>query len=68
MEKTMVRIKTWQELYEHIYKEKMPMIGNARKEEMIRNLFGACENGEILNIGLTFTGKADNDNVKIVKG
>lgn len=64
----MVEIRSWQELYEHIYKEKMPMIGNARKEEMIRNLFDACENGEILNIGLTFTGKADKDNVKIVKG
>ena len=64
----MNEIKTWQELYEHIYKEKMPMIGNARKEEMIRNLFDACENGEILNIGLTFTGKADKDNVKIMKG
>lgn len=60
-------IKTWQELYEHVYKEKMPMIGNARKEEMIRNLFKACENGEVVNIGLTFTGKADNDNVKIIK-
>lgn len=64
----MKEIKRWQELYEHIYKEKMPMIGNARKEEMIRNLYDACENGEILNIGLTFTGKADKDNVKIVKG
>ena len=64
----MVEIRSWQELYEHIYKEKMPMIGNARKEEMIRNLFDACKNGEILNIGLTFTGKADKDNVKIVKG
>lgn len=64
----MVEIRSWQELYEHIYKEKMPMIGNARKEEMIRNLYDACENGEILNIGLTFTGKADKDNVKIVKG
>ena len=64
----MKEIKTWQELYEHIYKEKMPMIGNARKEEMIRNLFDMCKNGEILNIGLTFTGEADEDNVKIVKG
>lgn len=64
----MKEIKTWQELYEHVYKEKMPMIGNARKEEMIRNLFAACENGEVVNIGLTFTGKEDNDNVKIVKG
>lgn len=64
----MVEIRSWQELYEHIYKEKMPMIGNARKEEMIRNLFAACENGEVMNVGLTFTGKADNDNVKIVKG
>ena len=64
----MVEIRSWQELYEHIYKEKMPMIGNARKEEMIRNLFAACENGEVLNVGLTFTGKADKDNVKIVKG
>lgn len=64
----MKEIKNWIELYEHIYKEKMPMIGNARKEEMIRNLYDACENGEILNIGLTFTGKADKDNVKIVKG
>ena len=64
----MKEIKRWQELYEHIYKEKMPMIGNARKEEMIRNLFEMCENGEILNIGLTFTGEADEDNVKIVKG
>ena len=64
----MKEIKRWQELYEHIYKEKMPMIGNARKEEMIRNLFDMCKNGEILNIGLTFTGEADNDNVKIVKG
>lgn len=64
----MKEIKTWQELYEHIYKEKMPMIGNARKEEMIRNLFAACENGEVMNVGLTFTGKADKDNVKIVKG
>lgn len=63
----MKEIKTWQELYEHVYKEKMPMIGNARKEEMIRNLFAACENGEVLNVGLTFTGKADNDNVKIIK-
>lgn len=63
----MKEIKTWQELYEHIYKEKMPMIGNARKEEMIRNLFAACENGEVVNIGLTFTGKADDDNVKIIK-
>lgn len=63
----MVEIRSWQELYEHIYKEKMPMIGNARKEEMIRNLFAACENGEVLNVGLTFTGKADNDNVKIIK-
>lgn len=63
----MKEIKTWQELYEHIYKEKMPMMGNARKEEMIRNLFAACENGEVLNVGLTFTGKADNDNVKIIK-
>lgn len=64
----MKEIKTWQELYEHIYKEKMPMIGNARKEEKIRNLFDMCKNGEILNIGLTFTGEADEDNVKIVKG
>lgn len=64
----MVEIRSWQELYEHIYKEKMPMIGNARKEEMIRNLFDMCKNGEILNIGLTFTGEADKDNVKIVKG
>lgn len=64
----MKEIKNWIELYEHVYKEKLPMIGNARKEEMIRNLFDACENGEILNIGLTFTGKADKDNVKIVKG
>lgn len=64
----MEEIKNWIELYEHVYKEKLPMIGNARKEEMIRNLFDACENGEILNIGLTFTGKADKDNVKIVKG
>ena len=64
----MKEIKTWQELYEHVYKEKMPMIGNARKEEMIRNLFEMCKNGEILNIGLTFTGEADKDNVKIVKG
>lgn len=64
----MKEIKNWIELYEHVYKEKMPMIGNARKEEMIRNLYDACENGEILNIGLTFTGKADKDNVKIVKG
>lgn len=63
----MKQIKTWQELYEHIYKEKMPIIGNARKEEMIRNLFAACENGEVMNVGLTFTGKADNDNVKIIK-
>lgn len=63
----MVEIRSWQELYEHIYKEKMPMIGNARKEEMIRNLFAACENGEVMNVGLTFTGKADNDNVKIIK-
>ena len=64
----MEEIKNWIELYEHVYKEKLPMIGNARKEEMIRNLFDACENGEILNIGLTFTGEADKDNVKIVKG
>lgn len=64
----MKEIKRWQELYEHIYKEKMPMIGNARKEEKIRNLFDMCKNGEILNIGLTFTGEADKDNVKIVKG
>jgi len=64
----MKEIKNWIELYEHVYKEKLPMIGNARKEEMIRNLYNACENGEILNIGLTFTGKADKDNVKIVKG
>lgn len=64
----MKEIKNWIELYEHVYKEKLPMIGNARKEEMIRNLFDACKNGEILNIGLTFTGKADKDNVKIVKG
>lgn len=63
----MVEIRTWQELYEHIYKEKMPMIGNARKEEMIRNLFAACENGEVMNVGLTFTGKTDNNNVKIIK-
>ena len=64
----MKEIKNWIELYEHVYKEKMPMIGNARKEEMIRNLYNACKNGEILNIGLTFTGNADKDNVKIVKG
>lgn len=64
----MKEIKNWIELYEHVYKEKLPMIGNARKEEMIRNLFDACEDREILNIGLTFTGKADKDNVKIVKG
>lgn len=64
----MKEIKTWQELYEHVYKEKMPMIGNARKEEMIRNLFAACEDGEVVNIGQTFTGKADEDNVKIMKG
>lgn len=64
----MKEIKNWIELYEHVYKEKLPMIGNARKEGMIRNLFDACEDREILNIGLTFTGKADKDNVKIVKG
>lgn len=64
----MEEIKTWQELYEHVYKEKIPMIGNARKEERIRNLFEICKDGEVLNMGLTFTGKEDNDNVKIKKG
>lgn len=64
----MEEIKTWQELYEHVYKEKFPMIGNARKEERIRNLFEICKDGEVLNMGLTFTGKEDNDNVKIKKG